>query len=195
MKAFVQSRLIRKDLGFHDNLQQSKNPTLKTMYEVQTKDLPHKDKLVQADRNLFQRLLISKDAGRHVDLKKILSHELSPVPLALADISRSLQILRSLTTVENQLPATHLKSCVIIDGQALVQAIGKPANARNFGQLADVFVRSVFSHFSETCSRVDVGFDRYEASTIKDGTLLQRTGKSHPIRRKIENSDVPLPVN
>jgi len=39
---------------------------------------------------------------------------------------------------------------VIIDEQALVQAIGKPVNARNFGQLADVFVRSVFIHFSET---------------------------------------------
>ena len=129
------------------------------MYEVQTKDLSHKDKLVKADRNLFQRLLISKDAGRHVDLKKILSHELSSVLLALADTSRSLrspnkavlgQILQSMPTVENQLPATHLKSCVIIDGQALVQAIGKPANARNFGQLTDVFVRSVLSHFSET---------------------------------------------
>jgi len=102
------------------------------------------------------------------------------------------KILQSLTTVKNQLP---VKSCVIIDGQALVQTIGKPANARNFGQLAAVFVRSVFSHFSETCSRVDVVFDRYEASTVKDGTRLQWTGKSRPIRRKIENSDVPLPVN
>jgi len=110
------------------------------MYEVQTKDLSHKGKLVKADRNLFQRLLISKGAGRHVDLKKIFSHELSPVLLALADTSRYPQspnkavlgqILQSLTTVENQLPATHLKSCVITDGQALVQAIGKPANARN----------------------------------------------------------------
>ena len=157
--------------------------------ENHVKRSSHKDKLFQADRNLFQRLLISKDAGRYVDLKKILSHELSPVPLALADTSRSLrspnktvvaQILQSLTTVENQLPATHLKSCVIIDGQAIVQAIGKPANAGNFGQLADVFVRSVFSHFSETCSQVDVVFDRYKASTIKDGTRLQRTGKSRP---------------
>ena len=106
-------------------------------------------------------MLISEDAGRHVDLKKILSHKLSPVLIALADTPRSLQlpnkavlgqILQSLTTVKNQLPATHLKSCVIIDGQALIQAIGKPANARNFGQLADVFVKSVFIHFSETCS-------------------------------------------
>jgi len=187
LKDFVQSHLIRKYLGFHDNLQQSKSPTLKTMYEVQTKDLSQKDKLVKANWNLFQRLLISKDAGRHVDLKKIFSHELSPVLLALADTSRSLwspnkavlgQILQSVTTVENQLPATNLKSWVVIDGQALVQAINKPANARNFGQLSDVFVRSAFSHFSETCSRVDVVFDRYEASTIKGELDFNGQGKA-----------------
>ena len=38
-------------------------------------------------------------------------------------------------------------------------------------------------------------FDRYEAHTIKDTTRILRTGKTRPIRRKMNNRDVPLPVN
>lgn len=203
-KEFVGSRLITKNVGFHDKLRQSKSPTLKSMYQIQNKNPALKQKTVKADRNLFQRLLVSKQAGREVDLKEILSHELSPVPLSLADTSGAIRstnkaalgnILQTSTTVEKQLPIANLKTCVIIDGQAVVQAIGKPANAHNFGELADRFVASVFSHFSDTCSRADVVFDRYEAHTIKDTTRILRTGKTRPIRRKVDNRDVPLPVN
>lgn len=204
MDDFVDQRLIKKVVGFHDKLRQSKSPTLKTMYLVQNKNPALKQKTVKADRNLFQRLLVSKEGGREVDLKQILCHELSPVPLSLSDTSGALRptnkaalgsILQTKTTVEKQLPPTNLKTCVIIDGQALVQAIGKPPNAQSFGQLADVFVTSVFSHFSATCSRVDVVFDRYEEHTIKDSTRAYRTGKNRPIRRKVDSRDVPLPVN
>ena len=174
------------------------------MYQVQNKNLALKQIKVKADRNLFQHLLVSKEAGREVDLKEILSHELSPVPLSLADTSGAMQstnkaalrnILQTRTTVEKRPPIANLKTCVIIDGQALVQAIGKLANAQNFGQLADRFVASIFSQFSDTCSRIDIVFDRYEAHTIKDTTRILRTRKTQPIRRKVDNRDVPLPVN
>ena len=45
---------------------------------------------VKADRMLFQRLLVAKDAGRNVDLPRPLCNELSLVPLALADTSEHL---------------------------------------------------------------------------------------------------------
>ena len=149
-----------------------------------------KEKSIKADRNLFQRLLIAKDAGRHVDLRKIISHELSPVPLALAVPSSTLrppnkavigQILMAASNVQDHLPQANLNTFVIIDGQAPVQAIGKPANAKDFGELADAFATSVFHHFGDTCSRVDAVFDRYESHTIKDAAHLQRTGKTRPI--------------
>jgi len=204
LREFAASRLIKKDVGLHEKLRQSQSQTLKNMYQVQSNNPALKQKTIKADRNLFQRLLVSKEAGREVDLKEILSYELSPVPLSLADTSGAIRstnkaalgnILQKSTTVEKQLPITNLKTCVIIDGQALVQAIGKPANTHNFGQFADRFVASVFSHFSQSCSRVDVVFDRYEAHTIKDTTRISRTGKIRPIRRKVDNRDVPLPVN
>ena len=87
------------------------------------------------------------------------------------------------------------KTCVIIDGQALVQVIRKPANAKCFGDLAHVFTTSAFSHLNGTCSRVDVVFDRHEKQNFKDATHLHRTCRNRPIRRKVENKDAPLPVN
>ena len=41
--------------------------------------------------------------------------------------------------------------------------------------------------------RVDVVFDRYQEFSIKIGTRVKRTKKLRPIRRLIENKDVPLP--
>ena len=173
------------------------------MYHSQYKNPVLKQKAIKADRNLYQRLLVAKEAGRDVDLNEILSHELSPVPLALADISGTMRptnkavlgsILQSHGIVEKQIPMATLKTCVIIDGQAVVQAIGKPQNAKNFGQFADRFVGHVFSHLNESCSRVDVVFDRYESHTIKDTTRMSRTKSTKPIRRQVDNRDIPLPV-
>ena len=86
-------------------------------------------------------------------------------------------------------------SCTIIDGQALVQAIGKPAGAKTFGDLAEAFSSAVFSHFSATCTQVDVTFDRYKKTSIKSGTRTKRAcAQSKPIRRNIGNKEVPLPI-
>ena len=54
LSEFIQSRIIRKDVKFHDRLQKSKSPTLKTMYQVQMKATISKEKSIKADRNLFQ---------------------------------------------------------------------------------------------------------------------------------------------
>ncbi|KAG0692467.1 hypothetical protein GWK47_027885 [Chionoecetes opilio] len=75
------------------------------------------------------------------------------------------------------------------------QAIGKPTEAKSFGDLADVFNASVFSHFNEHCSRVDVVFDRYRITSIKSGTRERREGRERSIRRKIDSREIPLPAN
>ena len=158
----------------------------------------------KADRILYQRLLVSKDAGRDIDLQQVLCHDLSPVPLSLADTSGQLrstnkaargQILQDNSTVLENLPPTELRTCTIIDGQTLVQAIGKPTGAKTFVDLDDTFIDSVFSHFRGTCARVDVVFDRYEKVMIKDATRTSRSGSSRPIRLKIQDRAVPLPVS
>ena len=83
-------------------------------------------------------------------------------------------------------------SCPIIDGQALVNEIGKPVDDVTFGDLADTFVTSVLQSGSRY-QRVDVVFDRYRDASIKSKTRIRRTKTARPIRRVIENRDVPLP--
>ena len=85
-------------------------------------------------------------------------------------------------------------SSIIFDGQALVQSLGKPNNARTFGDYADVFVRTVL-YRGRHCSRIDVVFDRYRTMSIKAGTRTKRTKRQQPVRRKIESRDVSHQAN
>ena len=79
-------------MGFQVKLKKSNSRTLKTMYLVQNKkEVIDKGQSVKADRVLFQRLLIAREAGRDVDLRRLTSGELSPVPLSLADPAGNLR--------------------------------------------------------------------------------------------------------
>ena len=123
------------------------------------------------------------------------------MPLSLANSDKSLittdkAVLSHLLSdayVVNELPPANDNTCVIIDGMALVQSIGKPTTANTFGELADVYCRSVFRHFHGTCKRVDVIFDSYCELTIKGKTRERRSTKARKIRRIINSRSVQLP--
>ena len=95
----------------------------------------------------------------------------------------------------NVIPQADEESCVIIDTMALIQLIGKPRTFTTFGDLADVFCLSVFSHFTNTCTRVDVIFDSYRTATIKTGTRDHRTSKVQKIRHIVDAHNIRLPTN
>ena len=82
----------------------------------------------------------------------------------------------------------------MIDGQALIIAMGKPLACKTFGQLADMFVDRVLCA-SSRYDRVDVVFDRYREESIKAFTRQRRSKTCRPLRRLIENREVPLPAN
>ena len=150
--------------------------------------------------NILQRLITAYRAGRQVNLDKILQHELMPVPLSLATTTGTLhssnksllanvliQDLHTPPTVELDGP-----SCLLIDGQALVMALGKPSNINTFGEYANMFANAVF-RMGARFQRIDVTFDRYRTESIKTGTRVKRKKGHRPVRRQIENQLVPLP--
>ena len=47
-----------------------------------------------------------------------------------------------------------MKTCVLIDGHALIQSLGKPNGCQTFGDYADVFVQNVTRHFREHTSYI-----------------------------------------
>ena len=148
IRELVDTRLYRQKDWFHDTLKQSQSPTLTEMYMVENKKAAsRKSQTIKTGRNLFQWLLVTKDSGRYVDLKNILSHERTPVPLALADTAGNIRptnkaalgkILEQRITAE-VLAVSALKTCSTIDGQALVHAIGKPSGPKSLEDLADAF--------------------------------------------------------
>ena len=149
---------------------------------------------MKADRDLIHRLFVASQSGRDVNLESILGHELSSVPRALSKTNGKLHTtdkaqLQAMLTQEIETPAKlpkgDSKTCLLIDGPALIQAIGKPERAKTFGDWGEVFCHSVVERFGDVYSWIDVVFDRYNESSIKSGTRQKRTDSTQPIRRVI----------
>jgi hypothetical protein len=205
LEKFVQQRLCETSVGFHDTLHNVKVLTLHNLYQTQASSGITNLKLAKADRNLFQRLLVAKDSGRDINLKGLLEHELSPIPLSLACTSQQLRsadkaplgkILGQDATVSSLPSANNIATCTVIDGQALVQAMGKTAQCKTFGDFAEKFSMRVFDYLGPYSPRVDVVFDRYQQLSIKASTRQKRAGAdSRPIRRIVDSCAVPMVTN
>jgi len=195
--------LIEGTVGFHDTLRKHHSKTFADLYKTNVSTKQNVQKTIKADRKLLQRLLNAVTAGRPLEMATILKHELSPIPLSLAKVggkmnsaskSELINILMAGLQVPPEVPEADKKTCVIIDGHALIQALGKPVGCQTFGEYADVFVKTVTRHFGQHTTRVDVVFDRYIGeSSIKAVTRSKRLGKKIPIRKLIDGPNVPLP--
>ena len=162
-----------------------------------------KENTIKVDRNILQRLITAYRAGRDVNLENILQHELMTIPLSLATTDGSLHstnksVLANILTQQVETSANvavdEASSCLLIDGQALVMALGKPQGIKTFGDFANIFTETVFKMGAKYHQRIDVVFDRYLDESIKSGTRVKRKQRHRPVRRKIENdSTVPLP--
>ena len=97
-----------------------------------------------------------------MDLATILSHELLSKPLALVDAEGKmrtgdkatlLHILTEKVACPLSISLTD-SSHLIIDGQAMVQAIGKPPKSMTFGDMADTVVKQV--------KKLSIGYKRVD---------------------------------
>lgn len=158
MKEFIENRLGENPTStFRDTISQNKSKTFRSLHAVQETKQSRQSKTVRADRDLFKRLLSASASGREVDIPSLLSHELASVPLSLVSSDRCLRstdksVLSHILADDHEvqeLPPSNEKTCIVLDAMALVQAIGKPSNATTFGDLADVYCKSVFRHFTE----------------------------------------------
>ena len=128
-----------------------------------------------------------------------------PIPISLAETNEALLALRigskaslvDCLTSDVQCPASikvQGNSCLLIDGQAMVIAIGKPQTCKTFGDFANACVNRVIS-VSAAYDKVDIVFDRYRDNSIMESSCQRRTKTAKRIRRVIESLDVPLPFD
>lgn len=180
----VKQRLVEKTVGFHDTLKKHGSKTFADLYKAKVSIKQNVQNTIKADRNLLQRLLNAVTAGRTVEMVNILKHELSPIPLSLpkpggvmnsTPKAELIDILMAGLSIPSEVPEADLKTCVLIDGHALIDALGKPHGCQTFGDYAKVFLEIVTRHFGEHTRRVDVLFDRYIGDdSIKAVTLWAR---------------------
>ena len=168
----VQKSLIDGSVRFHDSSRKRFSKTFEDLYKTTVSTKQREMKSVKADRNLIQRLLNAVTAGRPVEMDSVMKHELSTVPLSIAKVGGDMRstptaelidILKGQINIPSELPETDRKTCVLIDGHALIKALGKPNGCQTFGEYADAFFNVVRSYFNRNISRVDVIFDVNQA--------------------------------
>ena len=144
---------------------------------------------MRANRDLLRRLLVESHGCREIDMKSIVEHKFSPVPISPATIDGKLNkccksdladIFTEGLDLKGDIPKTSKRLCVLINEAALIQSIGKSAGAQTYGELADILIAKVFSNFSSTTNRVDVLFDRYLEFSIKSATREKKNLFSSP---------------
>ena len=163
MTEFMKSRLDEQDTDFYSRIPQIKAKTMATMYKTTAQVNKATVTVMKAERDIFRRLLVVRDSGREVNHGSVLKDELSPVPLALASTNKKLNtttkadladILTQSSEVKQKLPVSSSPTYLLVDGLALIQAIGKPEHARTFQDLGKVFVKNIFVKFKSGLSRV-----------------------------------------
>ena len=162
----MSSRQEKPKLPIQEPIKRNNALTSKSLYDI-VKDSKEKDKRVvmKADRNILLRLITAYENGRPVDMANILKHDVLPVPVSLAEINGIIRtgnksILAEILTTNIASPEkidAHQSASLIIDGQALVVAIGKPAEATTFGDLPDCFIGCI-RQMGSRCDRIDVVF-------------------------------------
>lgn len=205
---FVNDRLIFSDeqpqtLSYHAPIKKCCSSRFSDLYKV-THTTTSKRVSCKAGYNILRRLLACYQAGRKINLSLILKHELYPVPTAVADSNGDLKIgtdksqlfntLKALAVCPSAVAVQKNNSHLIIDGQAMVNALGKPGECRTFGNYAEIFFTNLTSVASPYC-QVDIVFDRYRMLSIKHSTRQHRASRCNPVRRVIEHEGVPLPVS
>ncbi|KAK3724019.1 hypothetical protein QZH41_000590 [Actinostola sp. cb2023] len=202
MKGFIQARLNANTISFWEPIPSLKVKTFNiTAKKASVKTSREKLVAIAEDRDLFGRLLIVARV-RQIDLREILSYELSAVPYSLAHSDGTLRkttksvLLHNLegdVTVEPSLPpSTTLPTSHIVDGMALIHTI-KFAGASTFGELAAKYYEIITSYYRQgNCSRIDLVFDQYWDLSIKAGER-QRRGEVTALEVQIHGLSTPVP--
>ncbi|CAG9825834.1 unnamed protein product [Phaedon cochleariae] len=207
---FVCQRLVKSPesckvtVSYHATIHKNNTLTFANLYTRKTSQDAHKKQVFQTDRDFFRLLISAFDGGRKIDLKKILKHELCQVPISLATLDGELRTAEKVSLVEEivkgveclkHLPENDKSDAIlIIDGMAFVLSLGRPNQAETFGDYAACFIKRIL-YYGYKYKEVHVVFDRYRAQSVKVGTR-KKTAKGYaPVRRDIEDCNVPLPKN
>ena len=121
--------MVDKSVKFFDPIKKNNSKTFGTLDKTAVTNKEKVTKTLKADRKLIQQLFNASRAGKKIEMKSILKHELSVVPLSLAKTNGQMNstsksdLLNLISNGINTLSAISVlrnaKTWVIIDGHAL----------------------------------------------------------------------------
>ena len=201
MEGFIADRINTNQVNFWEPLPKLKINTFSTATKkMQAKASNDKIITLTSDRELFGRLLVVAKQ-REVNLREVLSYELSTVPVAIAHRDGSLRkttksslmsVLEKNVTALPSLPLSFVPTACVIDAMALIQVI-KSATSATFGEMAEQYCLHITRTLSQnTCTRVDMVFDQYRQHSIKQGER-QKRGETSSLEVKIHSDSTPIP--
>jgi hypothetical protein len=80
---FVTNRLVKKTKKFHDPIKTPQHLTFNALYTVKSSSANEKTVPLRNNRQLFQKVIVAMEAGRDVDVDKLLVRELYRTPYRL----------------------------------------------------------------------------------------------------------------
>ena len=178
---FIKNRLIEKNLKFHDTIKKQNLKTFKCMAtKRQLSTTQKKTVQVRAERNLLGRLLLLSQE-HNLDLEKLFSYPLGPIPWSLATADGGLaktekaKLMHHLEGRITESDRPPLDQCIyVMDGNAVIQAIVHLPET--FADLA----MQIFSNLPKV-STVHFVTDTYKSESIKQFERASR-GSSNVFR-------------
>ena len=184
MNAVIKKKINSNAVGFWEALPKMKIKTFASLAKkVQVKQSDEKLVKINADRSLFGRLLIASNT-RNIDLRDVLTYELSPVPCALAHTDGTLRKSNK-----------SILLTVLEDGVQVLPRLPCDNGTSTFGKMASHYFNTVTAPLGKNnCSRVDIVFDRYEkVDSIKESE--RRRGSTSGYEIKIAGPHTAVPKN
>ena len=173
-EAFEPFRTRRLENNTVDFFATMKKQKLKTFSDVYTKKVTCKGKEIVLKALWTYHCCCPT---RKLEMKKVVSYPLGPIPWALANADGSLRKTdkaKFMNDIAQNVPVVEVfteKSACIVDGMSIVQKLD--GNQKTFGDIAKTVLKIVI-HEGDKCDRVDVVFDVYREGSIKDAERVNR---------------------
>ena len=212
LEAFMQQRILSQNVPYFDPIKKLKLRTFTNETVQKSVKVKGRDVIVKADRSFFCKLVIIAKA-RDLDLYDVYSHELGPIPWAIATPHGTLyKATKSLLLdiLEKNVPAVQhapLGSVWIIDAFANIQILKKPVlehepvqqggskwKPNTFSDVAESIMSSVCSITKPQPLRIDFVVDTYQELSIKQ-TERERRSKTPGRRIKVNAACQKAPAS
>ena len=198
---FCKDRLHVSDVDMFATLKKQKLKTFSSMNKMTTSKVKGKEVTLKADRTLFQRLLIIASV-RKLDIPKMLTYNLGPLPLSLATFNGCLNkttkaslmhYIESIVDPSPVMDSVPKGSVWLVDGMAMLQELPQRSIPSTFGLLADHLLRQLVNLARGVHSdAVHFVVDMYPKISIKNAERGKRAASGSQVT-KIYGEDQKVP--